>query len=352
MIRMVVMRRARCAALTGAVSIIFIGVVPRDANAQPACTAPKTTCGGTDGYYASTEDVNRVTAVVDPLLRDLRACLDTAGGKHVSPSVMIRWDAEGNAVGVKVDAPGYDSLPCVAKVAGKLSQLQNPHETAIRCDFGCAKPAPAKPAPPPVAPVVVVPPPAGPVAPTAPAPAPVAAAPAPVPPPEKYEKVWYGWQTLIADSVSLSLFGAGALSKTPAVTTTGVVGFLLATPIVHMVHGNVGKGFGSIGIRLMLPLVSVGIGALAGLIASSNSRIDNVGDRVGDGAIIGFIVGLAGCVLIDAAALAYTKEKVETAGLGPRLPERQKAASRQWFTLMPSLDIQKDRAALGISGRF
>ena len=338
------MRRVSRAVLGGAASLTFLAVLPADATAQPACTTPRTTCGGTDGYYASSEDVARVTAVVDPLLRDLRACLDAAGGKHVSPTLMMRWDSEGNAVVVKVDAPGYDSLPCVARVAGKLSQLQNPHETAMRCDFGCGRPAPAPappPAPPPPAPapppVVVVPP-----APTTPAPPP--APPPPYRAPVRYEKVWYGWQTLVADALSIAVIAAGGAADESQVVGGGIGAFLLATPIIHMAHGNVGQGFGSIGIRLLLPLTAFGIGALAGLIGTAGDSVSDTGEDVLRGAFYGLLVGVAGCAIIDAAAFAYTKEKVEPAALRLR-PERR-------FTLAPSFRLRAGGGALGLAGTF
>ena len=136
-------------------------------------------------------------------------------------------------------------------------------------------------------------------------------------------------------------------------TTAGYLGFLFVTPIIHMVHGNVGPGFGSIGIRFILPLLSLGVGAIAGLIVGGTSGSGDFA-RFGDGAtgavngaVIGGLIGVAGCVAIDAAGFAYTKERVPDRSItrGPRRPQ-------PWFTLAPSLDVRKDRAAFGVAGQF
>src|SRR4051794_27300673 len=130
------MRRALRSFLTGAVILTTLALAEHEASADgTTCTAPKTTCAGNAGYYAASDDLNRLTAVADPVLRDVRTCLDASGGKHVPSVLVIRWNSDGAPVEVKVDVPGYESLPCVQKAQTKLSTLQNPHETAIRCEF-------------------------------------------------------------------------------------------------------------------------------------------------------------------------------------------------------------------------
>jgi hypothetical protein len=332
----------------------------RDASAQsaPACTAPTTSCNGTNGYYAAKDDVDRLTAVADPLLRELRTCLDAAGGKTVTPAFVIRWDTEGNPVSVKLDVPGYESLPCVAKASGKLSTLQNPRETAIRCEYGCPKPA----APPPVQPPLVVRPP-GQTEPTQPpvlGQQPQTGQPAiPVLTPARpynvrYEKVWYGWQGLISDAIAFTLTLSGGFSHTGGVLATGIIAFGLGTPIIHMAHGEVGRGFGSMGIRVLLPLLGAAIGAIAGLAASGNSRgnnLSNAGDAAGTGAIVGALLGGAGCAIIDAFALGYKSEKVEQP-VGSRLTLPSSGRSASSLTVIPTFDVRGDRASLGIGGTF
>lgn len=168
---MTTVSRGAQVALVGAFLLLATG-----AQAQGTCTEPKTRCASADGYYAPGEDIARVNAVTEPVMKEIRQCLDAAGGKQVAPSVTLRWNSDGKVVSVKFDAPGYETQPCITKATQKLAALQNPHETAIRCDHGCAPPppssppAPLAPIPPPTATAVVQPPPA-------PAPAPVASAP-------------------------------------------------------------------------------------------------------------------------------------------------------------------------------
>lgn len=337
------------------------------------CTAPKTTCTGDGGYYASAEDLARVTAVGDPLLKELRACLDSVGGKHITPTFAIRWDSEGNAVAVKIDVPGYESQACVTKIQAKLQTLQNPHETSIRCEYGCSKPAAPAP-PPPVPPPVVVPAPV--TTTTAPPP------PAPPPPVKKEadwhtEKVWYGYQTLTADAISVALVVAGGASQSGGLAGAGYGAFVLGTPIVHMVHGNVGPGFGSFALRLLAPWLGFGIGAIVGLIVggSSGQGFDKVGNGASGavyGAIAGFTITCAGIIAIDAAALAYTKERVDgpppkssyrmpnprsfyELGVGSRPVDdafEENRRTEPHVQIAPTLVLDKDRAGLGVVGRF
>jgi hypothetical protein len=278
--------------------------------AQGTCTTPKTTCVADGGYYAPADDVARVTSVSDPVLRELKACLDAAGGKHITPAMTMRWSSEGKPVAVKIEAPGYDTLPCVAKAAGKLSTLQNPHETAMRCELGCNKPPAAAPPPPAAAPIVVQPPPA-----PAPAPGTANAITEPPKPAPKLEREWYGWQTLIADGAAVSIYFGGVLADASGLRTAGFLAYLFAAPIVHFTHANIGKGFGSFGMRIGLLLGGAGIGALTGVIVGSPSPTRGSGQAsdfpdvnpVLAGAILGTAAGVAGAIAIDAFSLAYEK---------------------------------------------
>lgn len=342
------MIRARRALLTGAATLA-LGLAPRGAAAQQKCAAPKTTCAGHSGYYAPSDDIDRLTAVADPILRDVRTCLDGNGAKHVPSVLVIRWDSEGKPVDVRIDVPGYESLPCVQKSQSKLATLQNPRETAIRCEFGCVQPAPPKPAP---APVVVPPPTPAPEPKQAqPTPAP-AAEPAPAPKEQpRYERTWYGYQTLIADGISVGLLVAGVSAKSGGLVAAGYTGFVLGTPIVHMVHGNIGPGFGSIGLRLLLPVIGLGVGAIVGVISGGTSgsgafeRFGSGANGAVNGAVVGGLIGAGGSALIDAAGFAYAKERVDDhpITLAPR---------PRTFTLAPSFNVQRHYASLGVAGQF
>ena len=110
------------------------------------------------------------------------------------------------------------------------------------------------------------------------------------------ETTWYGWQTLTLDALSI-----GTVLATQGDATVGFVGYLAGPPIIHAIHGNVGKGAASVGLRLGLPVVGGGIGLS---FASCNGpygwcRLEAFG--------LGFLGGMGAAVAIDSAALAYER---------------------------------------------
>ena len=99
--------------------------------------------------------------------------------------------------------------------------------------------------------------------------------------------------------------------------------------------------------------MGAGVGAIAGLIVGGtggSGAFADFGSRANgavNGAVVGGVIGTVGCVAIDAAALAYAKERVDDApvSLAPRRPQPS-------FTLAPSFDVRSDRASVGVVGRF
>jgi len=113
------------------------------------------------------------------------------------------------------------------------------------------------------------------------------------------ETRWYGGTNILVDAASLGLLagGIGAQSAPPAIV--GSLGYALGSPIVHWSHGNVGRGFASLGLRLGLPFVT---GAVGAAVAGGCSDCD-VPPAFG-GAIIGAGVGALAAMIIDDVALA------------------------------------------------
>ena len=108
---------------------------------------------------------------------------------------------------------------------------------------------------------------------------------------------FYGWQIVIVDVSSLLVTVAGGAAASDGVAALGVTGYVLGGPIVHFAHGNVGRGFGSLGLRVGAPILGAGIGA-----ASANCH---GGDFCGmREAVVGGLVGAAVAVVLDAAVLA------------------------------------------------
>jgi hypothetical protein len=143
-----------------------------------------------------------------------------------------------------------------------------------------AQPLPAQPLPEQALPVPLPPPapfPGTPVYPQAEpylAPPPYYAPPiAPVPAAPDHEYVppgsWYGWQTLIAVApLDIAMFAGLAHISDPKGEGVFAAAFTarnLAPGIVHMAHGRVGTGFGSVGLHAAATATGVAIGYAFGL---------------------------------------------------------------------------------------
>jgi hypothetical protein len=132
---------------------------------------------------------------------------------------------------------------------------------------------------------------------------PVAIAPDEAPePPKPARREWYGGQTILADSLSVSTFVVGSGTSSAALVSTGFLGYMLATPIVHWSHGHVGRGFASLGMRLGA-VVGIGYGAMLYFQsmpseAGSGSSGSSSGSSSGT---IGLLLGLGGVVALLAA---------------------------------------------------
>lgn len=115
---------------------------------------------------------------------------------------------------------------------------------------------------------------------------------------------WYGWQTLIADGTA-ALLGLVAVplgpEYQPVAVTLGITAastYLFAAPIVHFVHGNVGRGFGSLALRAALP---IGFGVIG---AKAESCVEGQWFCGLAGAVVGGAIGVVSAAIIDGVLLA------------------------------------------------
>jgi hypothetical protein len=125
-------------------------------------------------------------------------------------------------------------------------------------------------------------------------------------------KIWYGWQILAVDGggqtlavllgVTLGNQDGGAIGL-----GTGLATYALGGPIVHFAHGNVGKGFGSLALRVGLPPASAFTGAA---IERSNCSSEMFCGLTG--AALGLVVGTVSAIVLDTAVLAYKRVPPET----------------------------------------
>jgi hypothetical protein len=108
--------------------------------------------------------------------------------------------------------------------------------------------------------------------------------------------VWYGWQTLTVDVLSIGFEAIGIAEQQVAPALIGSLGVYFATPIVHFAHGR-GVACGvSLAARLL-----VGTVATFGLIACAGN-----GSSRGDGCTLMAVaaLGLPAMIIIDASVLA------------------------------------------------
>lgn len=140
-------------------------------------------------------------------------------------------------------------------------------------------------------------------------------------------------QTLATDAMALSLAlsaaavaGSGNDHAGEALAYTSLATFVLGGPIIHATHGNWGRAAGSLGLRVGTPIVGAALGAAM--------EDCSGGDFCGlGGGVVGFAVGIAAAIAIDAAALA--RETV------PKEP-----------ALTPLVATGKNGTWFGVSGRF
>ena len=78
-------------------------------------------------------------------------------------------------------------------------------------------------------------------------------------PPQVPSRRWYGWKTIIATSAAdlITVTTALTVGFDPRVIFVGIGGHVLAGPIVHWSHGNVGRGFGVFGLNVTLTAIGM-----------------------------------------------------------------------------------------------
>ena len=160
--------------------------------------------------------------------------------------------------------------------------------------------------------------------------------------PRELGRRWYGWQTLIADGVSLGFLGASAATSddgSPKLPILGFAagGYFLGAPIVHFAHRHVVRGLVSLAMRT----VPWGIYALAASGSSDRCSLVTIGPPTtcNDGFVVTTaaiaVLTVPAAITIDAAVLARDD--------GPR-------TAATGFS--PTFVLRRDRAMVGVGGAF
>ena len=162
------------------------------------------------------------------------------------------------------------------------------------------------------------------------------------------ERRWYGWQTLASDAASFALLLGGMAasgqglydSGTPplanAMATLGIAGYVAGAPAIHFVHERPLAAAGSIGLRLLLPVLGGALGSGMAQCPPPSGDWGNCG--LGELAL-GVGAGVLAAVVIDAAALSSARVESET----PAAPR---------FGFAPVISSDGKRGELRVFGSF
>jgi hypothetical protein len=123
---------------------------------------------------------------------------------------------------------------------------------------------------------------------------------------------WYGKYIIVTDLASVGLFLAGValLDDTSnlggGLMLAGLGTYALGGPIVHFSHGQTGRGFASLGLRVGGSVFSAISGGLLGALASAGCDDGWCQlEGIAIGGIIGFTSGILAGSIVDNAVLAY-----------------------------------------------
>jgi hypothetical protein len=159
-----------------------------------------------------------------------------------------------------------------------------------------------------------------------------------LPPAEpRRESRWYGWQTLIADGGWLTMALVSRATHSEELLLASIGGYALGAPAVHAAHGRVQVGFGSLAIRLLMPLVTgaVGYSLDPPKACADNESVCN--DDDGSGLGLGLVLGITAAIAFDAAVLAREDVPVKSSG---------------GLWLHPTFTLDRNRVAAGVGGSF
>ena len=295
------------------VSVAVMLVVPRTALGHTVVIdAPNPSCGVSRVRCEAdiAGEPSRVSDQVAAVARDvsgLRDCLDAVGFRSTPAAATVSWsvDAERTergkpSVTIERGESEYQRA-CAALAEARLDEVASAVSFSVRCAYECEARVAAESPTPAASPIADTPP-------TASATSSMSADAG-----ARSSSRWYGWQTLTADAISAGILTIGLTSWTVESTVAGHAGILFATPVVHAVHGNVGRGFGSFALRLLVPSLGAGLGLGAAYLSEKDGITELSAVRA---AGIGAGIGAAMCIALDATVLAY--DRPHDAGREPR----------------------------------
>jgi hypothetical protein len=118
---------------------------------------------------------------------------------------------------------------------------------------------------------------------------------------QSQNRTWYGWQTLIADGMSLAVVLAFRTNLGIAVTFGGLT---LGTPIVHFGNENFSDGLLSLAIRAGISGIIVGSAVVA--VEVGGGDLSGTPANVAQILAVTAMAGMLAMICVDAAVLAFT----------------------------------------------
>jgi hypothetical protein len=98
-----------------------------------------TTCTPDSSSALSAEERNTIATNLQPMLKDVRVCLDRVSAQEIHPAVIVRFESNGQMSQLKVDAGGYDDLSCVHEVRSRPPNVSISREASVRCEYRCRR---------------------------------------------------------------------------------------------------------------------------------------------------------------------------------------------------------------------
>lgn len=101
-----------------------------------ACT---TTCTPDASSAVAPEEQTRIAEAFQPMLKQMRLCLDRVNAESIQPAVLLRFEANGLLSGLRVDAGGYETLACVEDARSRPPQVGISRAASLRCGYRCTR---------------------------------------------------------------------------------------------------------------------------------------------------------------------------------------------------------------------
>jgi hypothetical protein len=153
------------------------------------------------------------------------------------------------------------------------------------------------------------------------------------------ERVWYGWEPLVADAAAMVSYGAGLAVHGKALSDAGLGLYGAASPTIHVLHDHAGKAVASFFLRVGAPL-ALGVAGYALAPSRGDGLLASPSDGPPAAAQIGVAVGMLAAIAIDDALLA--REEISSPAGAPR----------DALVVRPTAAPVRDGGIVGVVGSF